>query len=82
VVAAPGEVVVAVEDDAVVGSSNVYANRPGPGSHISSANVFVGAQFNAVAASNTPAVSLYRRLGFTTVGTVPRELKMSVIGSA
>ncbi len=28
-------------------------------------------QFNAVAASNTGAVAVYERLGFTILGTVP-----------
>lgn len=32
---------------------------------------FAGMQFNAVAASNTGAIALYRRLGFEIVGTVP-----------
>ena len=28
-------------------------------------------QFNAVVASNTPALSLYKKLGFTRLGTIP-----------
>ncbi len=32
---------------------------------------YAGMQFNAVAESNHHAVALYRRLGFSTVGTVP-----------
>jgi len=32
---------------------------------------FHGIQFNAVAASNTSAVRLYRELGFDVIGTVP-----------
>ncbi|KRC66543.1 GCN5 family acetyltransferase [Aeromicrobium sp. Root236] len=32
---------------------------------------YAGMQFNAVAASNTSAVELYERHGFTIVGTVP-----------
>ena len=32
---------------------------------------FAGMQFNAVAASNGPAVHLYESLGFTILGTVP-----------
>jgi GNAT superfamily N-acetyltransferase len=32
---------------------------------------FAGMQFNAVAESNHAAVELYKRLGFTIVGTVP-----------
>ena len=82
----------------MLGTSNMYPNRPGPGSHIASGNFmvaseargrgigqalgeyllnwastsgFAGVQFNAVAASNAPAVRLYERLGFTTIGTVP-----------
>lgn len=98
VVRAPGHVAVAVEDDVVLGTTNMYANRPGPGAHVASGNFmvapdsrgrgvghamgaylldwarsggFAGVQFNAVAASNLPAVRLYERLGFTVVGTVP-----------
>jgi ribosomal protein S18 acetylase RimI-like enzyme len=36
-----------------------------------SAAGFRGIQFNAVAASNTHAVSLYLELGFRVIGTVP-----------
>jgi ribosomal protein S18 acetylase RimI-like enzyme len=32
---------------------------------------YAGMQFNAVAESNASAVDLYRRLGFTVIGTVP-----------
>jgi L-amino acid N-acyltransferase YncA len=38
----PGRTVVAVDDDgAVVGTANMYANRPGPGSHVASASFMV-----------------------------------------
>jgi GNAT superfamily N-acetyltransferase len=37
----PGRVVVAVEDGQVVGTANMYTNRPGPGAHIASGNVMV-----------------------------------------
>ena len=94
----PARVVVAFDGDDLVGTANMYANRPGPGSHIASGNFmvkqtsrgrgvgralgshlldwarhsgFAGAQFNAVAASNVAAVSMYQSLGFTIVGTVP-----------
>jgi GNAT superfamily N-acetyltransferase len=95
----PGRTTVAVGDDgAVVGSANMYANRPGPGAHVASGSFIVdparqgrgvgralcedalawagregfrGMQFNAVAASNEPAVALYTSLGFETLGAVP-----------
>jgi L-amino acid N-acyltransferase YncA len=38
----PGRTVVAVDDDGViVGTANMYANRPGPGSHVASASFMV-----------------------------------------
>jgi L-amino acid N-acyltransferase YncA len=38
----PGRVVVAVgEDGAVLGTANMYPNRPGPGSHVASASFMV-----------------------------------------
>lgn len=37
----PGHVVVAVRDDEVVGTANMYPNRPGPGAHIASGNFMV-----------------------------------------
>ncbi len=107
VVPAPGHVVVAVESGVVLGTSNMYSNRPGPGAHIASGNFMVspqargrgvgralgeylldwarhmgyaGVQFNAVAASNAPAVALYRRLGFTIVGTVPGAFRHPALG--
>jgi GNAT superfamily N-acetyltransferase len=95
----PGRTTVAVGDDgAIVGSANMYANRPGPGAHVASGSFVVdparqgrgvgralcedaldwagregfrGMQFNAVAASNGPAVALYTSLGFETLGAVP-----------
>jgi L-amino acid N-acyltransferase YncA len=96
----PGRTTVAVDDDSdtIVGTANMFANRPGPGDHVASGNYMVAAgrrgvgigralvedsvrwaretgfrsmQFNAVAASNTPAVALYEQTGFVTVGRVP-----------
>jgi L-amino acid N-acyltransferase YncA len=41
-VGAPGRTVVAVDDAAaVIGTANMYANRPGPGSHVASASFMV-----------------------------------------
>jgi L-amino acid N-acyltransferase YncA len=39
----PGRTVVAVDDDggAVLGTASMYANRPGPGSHVASASFMV-----------------------------------------
>lgn len=38
---APARVVVAVRDGVVVGTANMYPNRPGPGSHIASGSIMV-----------------------------------------
>jgi L-amino acid N-acyltransferase YncA len=41
-VGSPGRTIVAVDDDGtVVGTANMYANRPGPGSHVASASFMV-----------------------------------------
>jgi ribosomal protein S18 acetylase RimI-like enzyme len=39
-----------------------------------------GMQFNAVAATNTHAIELYRRLGFTTIGLVPGGFRHPAAG--
>ncbi|WP_285103687.1 GNAT family N-acetyltransferase [Promicromonospora sp. MEB111] len=38
---APRRVVVAVRDGVVVGTANMYPNRPGPGSHVASGSIMV-----------------------------------------
>lgn len=40
-VAPPGRTVVAMDDGQIVGSASMYANRPGPGSHVASASFMV-----------------------------------------
>lgn len=37
----PGHVVVVVDGEEIVGTANMYANRPGPGSHIASGSFMV-----------------------------------------
>ena len=44
-VAPPGRTTVAVAPDGdVLGTANMYANRPGPGAHVASGNVMVAAE--------------------------------------
>jgi GNAT superfamily N-acetyltransferase len=104
--APPGQTVVAVEGDRVLGTAKMGTNRPGPGSHISTASFMVaagargrgvgtalcrytldwarqrgyaGMQFNAVVETNR-AVDLYKRLGFTVIGTVPGAFAHPTLG--
>jgi GNAT superfamily N-acetyltransferase len=44
------------------------------------AHGYAGMQFNAVAESNHTAVEIYRRLGFTIVGTVPGAFAHPTLG--
>ncbi|KUL27320.1 GCN5 family acetyltransferase [Actinoplanes awajinensis subsp. mycoplanecinus] len=41
---------------------------------------YAGIQFNAVAESNAGAVQVYRRLGFSVIGTVPRAFEHPTLG--
>jgi L-amino acid N-acyltransferase YncA len=43
-------------------------------------NGYAGMQFNAVVETNTAAVELYKRLGFTVIGTVPRAFAHKTLG--
>lgn len=103
----PGLTVVAVEGDRVLGTAKMGTNRPGPGSHVSTASFMVaahargqgvgtalcrfaldwaqergyaGMQFNAVVESNHSAVELYKRHGFSVVGTVPHAFAHPTLG--
>ena len=38
---------------------------------------FVGMQYNAVVKSNTPAIALYLKLGFTVLGTVKNRYRLA-----
>lgn len=42
---------------------------------------FAAMQFNAVVASNAPAVALWRGLGFAVVGTVPGAFRHPSLGA-
>jgi GNAT superfamily N-acetyltransferase len=103
----PGQTVVAVNGDRVLGTAKMGPNRPGPGSHVSTASFMVaanargrgvgtalcrfaldwarrrgyaGMQFNAVVESNHAAVELYKRFGFSVVGTVPVAFAHPTLG--
>lgn len=103
----PGLTVVAVEDGVVLGTAKMGPNRPGPGSHISTASFmvgpqargkgvgsalcryaldwarsagFAGMQFNAVTETNRSAIEIYKRLGFTIIGTVPGAFEHRDLG--
>jgi len=41
---------------------------------------FLAMQFNYVVSTNTPAVELYRKLGFTIVGTLPKAFEHRRLG--
>lgn len=107
VIEPPGRTTVAEIDRAVLGTANMYSNRPGPGKHIASGSFMVsatargqgvgrvlvedalawattsgfsGMQFNAVVEGNLAAETLYKRLGFVIVGTVPRAFESPTRG--
>lgn len=66
---APARVTVA-DDDLVLGTANMYANRPGPGSHVASGSVMVakGARGKGVGrALTTDMISWARRSGFAAI---------------
>lgn len=41
---------------------------------------YLAMQFNYVVSTNTPAVELYRKLGFAVVGTLPAAFRHRVLG--
>lgn len=69
-VAPPGRVVVATDGDRVTGTANMYANRPGPGSHIASGSLMVAAGARGTGVGRALAVDLVgwaRRTGFAAI---------------
>lgn len=68
--AAPARVVVAADDDRVLGTANMYANRPGPGSHIASGSLMVAEQARGAGvgrALTTDMITWARRQGYAAI---------------
>jgi L-amino acid N-acyltransferase YncA len=66
----PARTVVATDGDQVAGTANMYANRPGPGSHVASGSLMVaaGARGTGVGrALATDLVAWARRTGFAAI---------------
>ena len=68
--APPARVVVAADDHRVVGTANMYANRPGPGSHVASGTLMVAGHARGAGvgrALTTDMIGWARRNGFTAI---------------
>jgi len=66
----PARVVVAIKDDRVVGTATMYANRPGPGSHIASGSLMVAERVRGAGvgrALTTDLIAWARRSGFAAI---------------
>lgn len=67
---APARVVVAADDSRVLGTANMYANRPGPGNHVASGTLMVAARARGTGvgrALTTDMIDWARRSGFAAV---------------
>ncbi|ALG09756.1 GNAT family N-acetyltransferase [Kibdelosporangium phytohabitans] len=67
---APARVVVAADGHRVAGTANMYANRPGPGSHIASGTLMVAEQARGTGvgrALTTDMIDWARRDGFAAI---------------
>ena len=67
---APARVVVAADDQRVIGTANMYANRQGPGSHVASGTLMVAEQARGTGvgrALTTDLIDWARRTGFAAV---------------
>ncbi|HXL95116.1 MAG TPA: GNAT family N-acetyltransferase, partial [Streptosporangiaceae bacterium] len=67
---APARVVVAAGDDLILGTANMYANRPGPGSHVASGSLMVARQARGKGvgrALTSDMISWARRSGFAAI---------------
>ncbi|MEV4149934.1 GNAT family N-acetyltransferase [Amycolatopsis sp. NPDC049691] len=66
----PARVVVATDGERVTGTANMYANRPGPGSHVASGSLMVAKEARGTGvgrALTTDLVAWARRSGFAAV---------------
>ena len=66
----PARVVVAVDGDRVAGTANMYANRPGPGSHVASGSLMVAKEARGEGvgrALTTDLIGWARRSGFAAI---------------
>lgn len=66
----PAHVVVALDGEEVLGTSNMYANRPGPGAHIASGNFMVKQEARGKGVGRALGIYLLdwaRRTGFAGV---------------
>ena len=67
---APARVVVAAGGDVILGTANMYANRPGPGSHVASGSLMVARQARGKGvgrALTIDMISWARRSGFAAI---------------
>jgi L-amino acid N-acyltransferase YncA len=66
----PARVVVAVDGERVTGTANMYANRPGPGSHVASGSLMVGREARGTGVGRALATDLVtwaRGSGFAAI---------------
>ena len=67
---APARVTVAAGGELILGTANMYANRPGPGSHVASGSLMVAKQARGKGvgrALTTDMISWARRSGFAAI---------------
>ena len=68
--AAPARVTVAAGGELILGTANMYANRPGPGSHVASGSLMVAKQARGKGvgrALTTDMISWARQSGFAAI---------------
>jgi GNAT superfamily N-acetyltransferase len=67
---APARVVVAADDDLILGTANMYANRPGPGNHVASGSLMVAQQARGRGVGRALTIDMIgwaRRSGFGAI---------------